>query len=615
MDMRKGTYPFCGVVGQKELKLALILALINPCISGVLIKGEKGTAKSTLVRSLPWILPSLKVVTIPLSTDIEALRGYLDWEEALRKGEMRWVQGLLTGKGERVIYVDEVNLLEEHLMDYLFWKLSSSHGHRPILIGTMNPEEGEVGPHFLDRFGLCIQVRGEKDKEKRIKILERRQAHDKDPYSFARLFERSHSLLHHRILMARERLSSVSLSRDIKGLITNICVENRVEGHRADIVMAETARAYAAFRGSHEVSQSHVIRIAPLVLLHRKRGPSKKNTPISTPPVKKGPPSPPRGRGEDSSAPLTKGREDLPGGGERGRGDEEGGGNTKGLPLPEDQVFEVGDLFRVKRISSPRDKRMRKGSGRRSRTYTCLIQGRYVRARPTGVFRDIALDATIRAAIPYQVFREKRSEMAITIFPSDLHRKIREKKSGNLLVFVVDASGSMGARSRMVATKGAILSLLLDAYQKRDRVAMISFRGRGARLNLPPTRSVEMAARMLSSLPVGGRTPLVKGLISARELVRSQRIKDPSLRPIVIVITDGKNNVSVYGADPWEEMKKVSSLMREEGEVKYLVIDTEEEAVVQLQMGKVLAQYLGASYFRLEELRADNLLEAIKERL
>lgn len=255
---------------------------------------------------------------------------------------------------------------------------------------------------------------------------------------------------------------------------------------------------------------------------------------------------------------------------------------------------------------------MRRGSGRRSRSRVSQKQGRYTKSTMKRTNNDIALDATLRAAAPYQRFRENRHGMAVVLRDEDIREKVRERRLGNLLIFVVDASGSMGARGRMVASKGAIMSLLLDAYQKRDKLAMVSFRKDGAEVNLPVTSSVELAARLLKEMPVGGRTPFSAGLVKGYELARNALLKEPESRPIIILVTDGKANKSLGEAKPLDEAFELSRKIAREERIRFLVIDTEEPGLVNFRLAAKIAGMLGAEYFRIDDLHADALLNIVK---
>ncbi|MFP4032637.1 MAG: YhjD/YihY/BrkB family envelope integrity protein [Desulfococcaceae bacterium] len=282
----------------------------------------------------------------------------------------------------------------------------------------------------------------------------------------------------------------------------------------------------------------------------------------------------------------------------------------------EERVFAAGVPFRVRPLESPRDRVVRRGSGRRSRSRTDRRRGRYVRAVPARGNGDIALDATLRAAAPHQVHRRNGNPngdgLAVHLRPSDIRERVRERRTGQFLLFLVDASGSMGARGRMIASKGAVLSLLLDAYQKRDRVGMISFRGREATVNLPPTGSVELAARRLDKLPVGGRTPLSAGLVQAHRLLETLRRRDPAARPITVVVTDGKANAALREGAAVDEALALARRLAEEGRSRFVVVDTESEGLFAFGLARRLAEALAADYFRVSDLNAGALLDVVK---
>jgi magnesium chelatase subunit D len=287
----------------------------------------------------------------------------------------------------------------------------------------------------------------------------------------------------------------------------------------------------------------------------------------------------------------------------------------QGAPQPdriEDRIFDIGTTFKVKPLASAKDRLFRRGSGRRSRTRVSQKQGRYVKSCMTIRHGDIALDATLRAAAPYQKARGNGNGLVVTLSDQDIRGKIREKRIGNFLFFAVDASGSMGARGRMAASKGAVMSLLLDAYQKRDRVAMISFRRNEAVVNLPATPSVELAGKLLAEMPVGGRTPLSAGLAKTFEQVRNVLLKNPAARPIVILITDGKSNVALGQGPPLDEALRLAAVMAQDGRVRHIVVDTEEEGLVTFGLARRLAAALSADYFKIETLKAQTLVNIVK---
>lgn len=614
-------YPFSALVGQETMKLALLLAVIDPAIGGVLLHGSKGAAKSTAARALHGLLPDLPLLTLPLNATEEMLLGGLDWQAAIQSGQRRFQPGLLARANGGILYVDEVNLLDDHLVDVMLETLARGwhrveregvaaiHAARVTLIGTMNPEEGELRPHLLDRFGLCVEVGAEPDVERRALILERREAFDRDPQAFRRQFEEEEERLRARLLAARARVGRIGLPARLRIFIAELCAQRQVAGHRADLTLQRAAMALAALEDRPEVTLADIERVAPLALRHRQRE-ALPPPPAPPPPPPELAPIPP----EHAPSPQSPPSGDAPPSGGAGAPPDETGAGTAPPANDQERVFEVGSGFAARRIEARRDRLTRRGSGRRSCTRAVRL-GRYVRAVPGRGGRDIALDATIRAAAPEQPRRPRPPGMTIAIRAQDLRERQRERRVGNFLLFVVDASGSMGAQARMVATKGAIMALLADAYQKRDRVALITFRRREAALVLPPTASVELAARQLRALPVGGRTPLAAGLAEAARALRLHLAKEPAARPILVLITDGKANVALApGADPRAEALRIAAHLALEPRLTSIVVDTEAPGPVRFGLAGDLAEALGAVCYTLDDLRAADLIALVQSR-
>jgi magnesium chelatase subunit D len=669
--MRRTIFPFAAIVGQEELKQSLLLNAVNPRIGGVLIRGEKGTAKSTAVRALAALLPEIavvggcpfgcapdrpdetcdrcrnsrqplekthrqvRVVDLPLNATEDRVAGGIDFSLAVRQGRRALQPGLLAAAHRGILYVDEVNLLDDHIVDIVLDAAASGeniieregisfrHPSRFILVGTMNPEEGELRPQLLDRFGLCVETAGAEDLETRVTLMRRREEFDGDPTTFMRSYAEQNQTLARKIEAGRAQLSTVRMPRHLRGFISELCAENNVAGHRADLVIEQAALALAALEAAPEVTVDHIRRVAPMALVHRRRE--------AQPP----PPPPPeedrdeandqdqsqedQQQAEQPPAPEDQTAESREPPDEASADDDHAAPEPEqGPPQPERQderIFDIGATFKVKPISTAKDRVIRRGSGRRSRTRVSQKQGRYVKSCLNLRNNDIALDATLRAAAPYQRARRNGNPdgMAVVLTDQDIRGKIREKRIGNFLFFTVDASGSMGARGRMAASKGAIMSLLLDAYQKRDRVAMVSFRRDEAVVNLPPTPSVELAGKLLAEMPVGGRTPLSAGLVKTHEQVRNILAKDPSARPIVILITDGKSNVALGGGKPVEEALGLAAAMARDARVRHIVVDTEEEGLVTFGLARRLAAALSADYFKIETLKAQTLVNIVKE--
>jgi magnesium chelatase subunit D len=563
------------------------------------------------------------------------------------------------------LYIDEVNLLDDHLVDIILDAaasglnvveregLSLSHPAEFTLIGTMNPEEGELRPQFLDRFGLSVQVESEKDLDLRVRLTLSREEFEANPAAFREKYAEESAELKAQVARAVEILPQVATPLRIRQFIAQLCAERYVAGHRADIYLERAAQTLTALKGRRIVSEEEVLTVAPLVLAHRQRDLAPPPPPQSQP--EKNPEyDDPNDSKDEENEPQSKddrdqndnpNREDpneAEGGGpENGaqpqeetlthqtEGPEEGQ-ELDGEEVPPDnsgedldydavaeRVFEIGQTFRVKRFSVNQDRFRRRGPGRRSRTRVSQKRGRSVKSGPNDGTGDIALDATIRAAAPYQKSREKVPGLALSLRTWDIRSHVREKKMGHHIFFVVDASGSMGARGRMAAAKGAIMSILLDAYQKRDQVALVSFRRYEAALNLPLTSSVDLAGKLLAEMPTGGRTPLSQGLALTFREVKNVLVKNPLARPIVILITDGRGNVGLFGDTeakrPLLETWDLARLMAKEKRVKYLLVDTEEHSLLSFNMAARLAEALGAEYFQIDELKAETLLDIVKK--
>jgi magnesium chelatase subunit D len=641
------------------MKMALILNAIDSGIGGVLVRGEKGTAKSTAVRALADLLPEItvvqgcpyschpdyrqgicsachdeekkpfsrkmRVVNLPLNATEDMVLGGIDFGFAVRTGATRFQPGLLAKANRGILYVDEINLLDDHIVDIILDAASSGenvveregisfrHQAQFILVGTMNPEEGELRPQLLDRFGLCVHVNSEVDPEKRVLLMERREHYDADTHGFSSLYRNRNREIAGQIVSAGQSLTEVILPKSLTNFIVELCVQNNVAGHRADIVIARSATAIASYESRSTVTVDDIGRAAELALLHRRRE-------ISPPPPKAEEEKRSNPQNEAHEGPddeqtdreqrQLEAKESAQSGLQESRRSDEQRGREK--PSETETVFQIGPSFKVKSIFHNKDRILRRGSGKRSRTRTSQKQGRYVKSTQRRENNDLALDATLRAAAPYQKSRKSIHGLAVTIKGQDIRERIKEKRVGNFLLFLVDASGSMGARGRMIASKGAILSLLLDAYQKRDRVALVSFRKREAFVNLPPTSSVELAAKLLKDMPIGGRTPLSAGLAKSYELLRNHLVKEPSSRPITIIVTDAKANAAFGDANPLQESLKVASAMAQEDRVKFVVVDTEEQGVVRFGLAVKLAGIMGAEYFKIEDLKADALLDVVR---
>ena len=694
-------YPFSAVVGADpddlaDMALALVLTTVSPAVGGVLVRGEKGTAKSTMVRALASVLPPIDVVAgdrfstdprernplspdgpfaadaevqtrpvrlveLPVGATEDRVLGSLHLEKALSEGVTTYEPGLLAKAHRGILYVDEVNLLHDHLVDLLLDAaamgratverdgISVEHAAHFVLVGTMNPEEGELRPQLLDRFGLTVEVAAPRDPAQRVEVVRRRIAFETDPDAFAARFADAEAELTERIRSAQELVAKVEPSDWALLKIAQVCAAFDVDGMRADIVTARAAAAHAAWNGRLEVLREDIRAAALLSLPHRRR-----RNPFDAPGIdedlldrildEEEPPPEPEGDDldptpDDPTADDAASSEESPGDApppagptsDAGSGDQatedrpEGTTEQQHDGTPPRNLTEAGAdeqsagsegtqetvataqtpyrprLFRVDGTGAGE-------SGRRSRAVTS--SGRRIGAALPGQGGSgIHLVETIRAAAPHQAARRSAGGAGgrLAFRSDDLRTAVREGHESNLVLFCVDASGSMAARKRMEQVKTAILSLLLDAYQRRDKVGLVTFRGDAADLALPPTSSVDIAARRLEDLPAGGRTPLAEGLTRAAETLRLERVRDPRRRPLLVVVTDGR---ATHGVDPLGRAHRMAEHLAETG-VGSIVVDC-ETGRFRLGLGERLAEHLLAEHVPLGEVSAEALTGVIR---
>lgn len=623
-------YPFAAIVGQERVKRALLYNLIEPRIGGVVLCGEKGTAKSTIVRGLAE-LTRQRVVDLPLSVTEDMLVGSIDFERAVKDGVRAFSGGLLARADGNILYVDEVNLLPDGVVNTLICAAASGenlveregvsfrHPCRFVLVGTMNPEEGKLRPQFLDRFGLYVEVTGEADVDRRAEIIRRRMAYERDPAAFRSAWREKSAALSRQITRARELASQMEIDGPIRRQVAQYASQAGTEGNRCELVLTRTAAAAAAWAGRGYITPEDLKEAAGYVLPHRRRE--------DAPPPPQ-PPEPPRGQdhSEERDGPPENQEPQDPAGfaPEEPRMEEQPGNDGGEIETPppvelpqagrEDQLVEGEDFALLSLLPAlSRDRMQRKGSDRRSRTKSGTSKGRYAAftAHPAPHQRDLALDATLRAAAPYQRMRD-HSECAVALTGQDLRFKVRENHIGATVVFCVDASGSMGARKRMKAAKEAILSMLLDSYQKRDRIGMVAFRGEKAETLLDITASVDLAEKRLQQLPTGGRTPLAAGLYQSWQLLKARKLKDPELLPLLVLVTDGRANRALWTRDPVEDALQAAELIRRDG-IRAIVIDTEQD-FISLHIARQAADAMDADYYKVDELRGEHLRAIVKSR-
>jgi magnesium chelatase subunit D len=682
-------YPFSAVVGSTDMSLALILTTISPEVGGVLVRGQKGTAKSTIVRALAAVLPPITVidgdrfsyqpgepgspdgpfpadaptvvrpvrlVELPVGATEDRVLGSLHLESALSHGRAEYEPGLLARAHRGILYVDEVNLLHDHLVDLLLDAaamgrstverdgVSVEHAARFVLVGTMNPEEGELRPQLLDRFGLTVEVAAPRDPAVRVEVVRRRMAYDADPHAFASAYAEQEQQLTERIVEAQARVGSVVLDDAALLKIAEICAAFDVDGMRGDLVTARAAIAHAAWHGRDRVTRADIRAAARLALPHRRRrnpfdapgldedlldqllgdddptppdgsDPDGSDVePVETPRAQPEPAETPASEVEPASSEVAPvetptSEVDTPNPElepvETPADPSVSTGSTSGSPTSEGATVAAGDPYRTRLFAVAG--LGRGAAGRRSRAVT--ESGRRIGARRSdGRGGGIDLVETIRAAAPHQAARrQERTGPGLAFRADDLRVAVKEGKESNLVLFCVDASGSMAARTRMQQVKAAILSLLLDAYQRRDKVGLVTFRDTGADLALPPTSSVEIAAARLHDLPAGGRTPLAEGLATAAETLRIEAIRDPRRRPLLVVVTDGR---ATAGAAAVERSLVAARRLAATG-VGALVVDC-ETGRFRLGLAGALAEALQAEHLPLEDVRAAELTAAVR---
>ncbi|CAM4040203.1 VWA domain-containing protein [Tsukamurella strandjordii] len=614
-------YPFSAIVGHDELRLALALCAIAPAVGGVLVRGEKGTAKSTAARALAPLLPPrpdgspARLVELPIGATEDRVVGSLDLHRALGEGAVDFTPGLLADADGGILYVDEVNLLSDHLVDVLLDAaamgrvsverdaVSRSYPARFVLVGTMNPEEGELRPQLLDRFGLAVDVHASREVDTRVEVMRRRLAFEADPEEFAARYAADDAALAQRISAARDRLPRVVLPDAELRRIAAVCAAFDVDGMRADLVIARAATAHAAWRGADEVTEDDVRIAAALALPHRKR-----RDPFDEPglddheldqafddarqdadsdPDPDPDPDGPDGGGEPSDPPP-------PAADSVGDAD---GGTPQGAPIPTGRHRTVGKLT-VPGLGTGG------ATGRRSKARS--DRGSVVRAAPAGTGTGLHLVATLRAAALRQGARG-RTTGPLRLAGDDLRSPIREATEGNLVVFVVDLSGSMAARDRLALVGEAAVSLLRDAYQRRDKVAVIGFRGAEATLLVPPTRSVDVAVGRLARARTGGRTPLAEGIVEARRLLRREALRPDARRPLVVLLTDGR---ATAGRDPLPRAVAAAAGLHADGHAS-VVVDC-ETSMVRLGLAARIANAAGAELIPLDGLGPRGLAHATR---
>ena len=618
-------YPFTAVVGMDDAKRALECALVNPNIRAVLLRGSEGSAKTLLSRAAAG-LTDKEIVNCPLNVTDEQLFGGLDIEEALRTGRSKLQPGLLARAHGNILYIDDVNLMDRGMLAGILDAVMTGTVHverGPIsdtypcdttLIATMNPDDSDLSGHVLDRFDL-VAYAPPRDEAQRRQILERNSVFSQDPEGFVRLFEGDEEAERMKVSRAVKILPLVTISDELISVISELCIRVSADGLRGDLAMVNCAKSLAALNGRDEVMKKDVEEAAVLCLPHRRNYEMEPPPPQEPPEDEPEPPEPPEDQQDDQEPPPPEEQDE-----DDDRDDDD---NDQEQPPPpelpdvENMMFEIGRQFRVIDYLESNERlpsRTKTRKGRRAMAKSADGTGRYARARiPQGRCTDVAFDATLRAAAPYQ--RSRKSEnLSIVIEGQDIREKVRERRSGATLMFLVDASGSLGVRKRMATVKGAILSMLRDSYVKRDRIGLMAFRREGAEVILPPTKSVEYSYNRLEELPTGGKTPLGEALVKVDEYMTSYSRCHIGERCYIVLVTDGRANVPLTpGADANEEVQKMAEDLSIPN-VKWIVVDA-SSGFPHFDNAERLAQKLGARYFKLEDLDADRFAEGVKAAL
>lgn len=595
------SFPFSALVGQDDLKLALLLTTIDPTIGGVLIRGERGTAKSTAARGLAALLPPLDAnvpapfVELPLGATEDRVVGSLDVELALREGRPRLRSGLLARAHGGVLYVDEVNLLPDHLVDLLLDAaasgrvtierdgVSASEPARFVLLGSMNPEEGELRPQFIDRFGLSVDVHAPDETAMRVATVQARLAFDADPEGFLAAHDAAQRTLRERIAAARARLSSVALSASLLGQASALCAQLHIDGLRGDIVLAKTARALAAWEGADAANEEHLRRAAQFALRHRRRRKPFDTVPSSSVPNPTRGDKPDAERRADDTEVVPPSHEHLSSGGT---------GSVRSAPPASVKPFGI-ELPKTTQAHA---------TGRRD-----VADG-----APGAVMRPVPLHHGGPLAVaPTMVAAAARgatlADGHLDLNASDLRTHERRGRGATRVLLVVDTSGSMAAQRRLALAKGAAIGLLTGSYQRRDEVGLLLAGGDRAELRLPFTRRVEQVEQALREVPTGGRTPLAHALASARAACAG----DTGVW--LVLLSDGRANVALHGGDPWQEALAEARLLAQAA-AGALVIDC-ENGPVRIGRARELAAALGGAVVSLDDIDEEQLTVRLRRSL
>lgn len=627
-------FPFSAIVGQENVKKALILNAINPGIGGVLIKGDKGTGKTTAVRALADLLPSLKVVKgcpfncdpedpdslcescrsedfeveekkmrvveLPLGSTEDRVVGSINIEKALKEGSKALEPGILADANRNILYVDEINLLDDNLVDVLLDAaaygvniveregISIAHPSRFILVGTMNPAEGELRPQLSDRIGLHISVHSIMDLEKRVKIMERREEFERGPAAFRDKFQEKQREVLDSIVTARKVLGKVKISKDLMKVIAHICMEMGVDGHRADIAILKTAKTVAAYQNMESVTQEHVEEAALLVLGERFHKSSQGSEKIK----------------EKVQKAVSDISEDKKQGtGQNQQNSSEGkkrGMKLKSLEKEDEKVEADEEGADIKKLLKMKGKKKRRLYGKRVDSKT--QKGKYVKSKlPKDAAGDIAIDATLRAAaLKSSSTQSDGARKSLKVESDDLRHKVRKHGARASIVLVVDISGSMFTERKANRVKGILNRVIEDANRHNDKISVVGFKGEDAEIIIPTTRRAGSFKEQIGAITVGGTTPLASGLKKGFEILKKEKTRDEYV-PMMLIMTDGMPNVAIEEG-PTKDALNIAGALNE-NEIHTIVINFERSVKYGRNMNMELALASGGRYYDLEELK------------